>query len=73
MKSQHEVVFNTIKSTREAFLKDIDAKNSTAEVLENGKIVIFPATKNNPLSKQARKQLARKLTKRKDMIVKVVD
>lgn len=63
MKSQYEVVFDTIKSTHEAFSKDIDVKKSTAKVLENGKIVFFPVMKSNPPPKQARKQLARKLTK----------
>lgn len=63
MKSQYEVVVDAIKSTHEAFLNDIDAKNSTAEVLENGKIVIFPVMKGSPPPRQARKQLARKLTK----------
>lgn len=73
MKSQYEVVVDAIKSTHEAFLNDIDVKKSTVEVLENGKIVIFPVMKSNPPPKQALKQLARKLTKRKDIIVKVVD
>ena len=59
--NQHEALFDTIKSTHEAFLNDIDAKKSTAKVLENGKIIIFPVMKNNLSPKQARKQLARKL------------
>ena len=63
MKYQHEALFDAIELAREAFLKDIDAKKSTAKVLENGKIVIFPVIKNNLSPKQARKQLARKLTK----------
>ena len=61
--NQHEALFNTIKTTHEAFLNNIDVKNSTAEALENGKIIIFPAIKSNPPPKQARKHLARKLTK----------
>lgn len=63
MKSQHESLFDTIKTTHEAFLNNIDVKKSNAEILENGKIVIFPVMKSNPPPKQARKQLARKLTK----------
>ena len=61
--NKYQVLIDITKLAHEAFLNDIDAKKSTAKVLENGKIVIFPATKNNPPPKQARKQLARKLTK----------
>ena len=60
---EYEKIIKQAESTREDFLKDIDPKNSTAEILENGKIIFFPVMKSNPPPKQARKQLARKLTK----------
>lgn len=64
---EYEKIINQAESAREDFLKDIDLKNSTAEILEGGKIIIFPATKNNLSPKEARKQLAKKLTKQKEI------
>ena len=56
----------------EAFLKDIDAKKSTAKVLENGKIVIFPVIKNNLYpktnTKTARKKINQAKRKEPEMI-----
>ena len=57
----YETIINGVESARESFLSNVDIKNSTVEILENGKIVIFPVMKNNLSPKQARKQLARKL------------
>ena len=57
----YETIINGVESARESFLNNVDMKNSTVEILENGKIVIFPVMKNNLSLKQARKQLARKL------------
>ena len=57
----YEIIINGVESARESFLNNVDMKNSTVEILENGKIVIFPVMKNNLSLKQARKQLARKL------------